>query len=72
MYCAMAQVQRMTVKTAIEWDNLSLLNGNYFIDIDINDSDGNVQDTIHEAIDFTVEEQTGHTGIAQINAQWRF
>ncbi len=56
----------------IEWDNLSLLNGNYFIDIDINDSDGNVQDTIHEAIDFTVEEQTGHTGIAQINAQWRF
>lgn len=56
----------------VEWKKNQFLNGKYFVDIDINDPEGRIQDTIHEAVWFSVKEDSGHTGIYQIDSGWKF
>lgn len=51
---------------------LTLLSGKYFLDIDINDPDGDVQDTIHEAAEFEIKEDSGHIGVCQMDIKWNF
>ena len=55
----------------IGFENLPLLKGQYFIDVDILQEDGKAQDVLHEAAYFYVESEEQWTGITKINTTWK-
>lgn len=55
----------------IGFENLPLLKGQYFIDVDILQEDGKAQDVLHEAAYFYVESEGQWTGITKINTTWK-
>lgn len=52
-------------------ENLPLLRGQYFIDVDIVDDTGEAQDVLHEAAFFYVESDNEWSGLTKINTTWK-
>ena len=55
----------------IEFDKLELLEGDFMLDVDALDENGEVLDRIHDTIRFCIQNTTGRTGICNMSSKWK-
>ncbi len=55
----------------VAFPELHLLDGNYMLDVDAKTEDGEVLDSIHDTIRFTVQNPTSRTGICNMKTEWK-
>lgn len=58
-------------KFIIEFEQIELLEGDFMLDVDALDENGEVLDRIHDTIRFCVQNTTGKTGICNMNSKWK-
>ena len=55
----------------IEFDKLELLEGDFMLDVDALDENGEVLDRIHDTIRFCIQNTTGRTGTCNMSSKWK-
>ena len=58
-------------KFIIEFEKIELLEGDFMLDVDALDENGEILDRIHDTIRFCVQNTTGKTGICNMNSKWK-
>lgn len=58
-------------KFIIEFEKLELLEGDFMLDVDALDENGEVLDRIHDTIRFCIQNTTGRTGICNMSSTWK-
>lgn len=54
----------------VEFSHINLLNGNYMLDVDIVGENGIIYDSIHDSVQFFVQNETGRTGVTNMESTW--